>query len=108
MKTRSVSVQTHLAQRGDVETKPIQVGLMGLGTVGAGVFEVLKRNQEEIERRARRGIELPMVSRRTVAASRALVGASASVVADSRETIANPAIDIVIELIGGTGIARAL
>ncbi|HWH80878.1 MAG TPA: homoserine dehydrogenase [Burkholderiaceae bacterium] len=88
--------------------KPIQVGLMGLGTVGRGVFEVLQRNREEIRRRAGRDIALAMVSRRDVAAARALVGDSAVVVADPREIIANPQIDIVIELIGGTGIARAL
>ena len=88
--------------------KPIQVGLMGLGTVGRGVFEVLRRNQEEIKRRAGRGIELTMVSRRQVAAARALVGDAAVVVADAREIIANPEIHIVIELIGGTGIAREL
>jgi len=88
--------------------KPIQVGLMGLGTVGAGVFEVLQRNQEEIKRRAGRGIELTMVSRRNVAAAQALVGNTAKVVADARAIIANPEIDIVIELIGGCGIAREL
>jgi len=88
--------------------KPIQVGLMGLGTVGAGVFEVLRRNQEEIKRRAGRGIALTMVSRRQVEAARALVGDAAVVVADAREIIANPDISIVIELIGGTGIAREL
>ena len=108
MKTRSVPAQTHVAQQRDVEAKPIQVGLMGLGTVGGGVFEVLQRNQEEIKRRAGRGIELAMVSRRDVAAARALVGDSARVVADAREIIANPDIDIVIELIGGDGIAREL
>src|ERR1700704_2783727 len=88
--------------------KPIQVGLMGLGTVGSGVFEVLQRNQEEIKRRAGRGIQLTMVSRRNVAAARALVGDTARVVIDSREIIANPEIDIVVELIGGCGIAREL
>jgi homoserine dehydrogenase len=88
--------------------KPIQVGLMGLGTVGGGVFEVLRRNQEEIKRRAGRGIELVMVSRRNVAAAQALVGDHAQVVADARQIIANPAIDIVIELIGGCSIAREL
>jgi len=88
--------------------KPIQVGLMGLGTVGAGVFEVLRRNQEEITRRAGRGIELTMVSRRQTDAARALVGNAATVVADAREIIANADISIVIELIGGTGIAREL
>ena len=88
--------------------KPIQVGLMGLGTVGSGVFEVLQRNQEEIKRRAGRGIELTMVSRRDVAKARALVGGHAKVVADAREIIVNPAIDIVVELIGGCDIAREL
>ncbi len=81
---------------------------MGLGTVGSGVFEVLQRNQEEITRRAGRGIRLTMVSRRDVAKAKALVGDHAAVVADAREIIANPSIDIVIELIGGTGIAREL
>ena len=89
-------------------TKPIQVGLMGLGVVGTGVYEVLRRNQEEIERRAGRRIELTMVSRRNLAAAQAIVGDHAKVVADSREIIANPAIDIVVELIGGTGTAREL
>jgi homoserine dehydrogenase len=88
--------------------KPIQVGLMGLGTVGTGVFEVLQRNQEEIKRRAGRGIELTVVSRRNVAAARKVVGDSAKVVADARDIIANPEIDIVIELIGGCGVAREL
>ena len=88
--------------------KPIQVGLMGLGTVGGGVFEVLRRNQEEIKRRAGRGIALTMVSRRQVAAARALVGDAAVVVADAREIIRNVEIDIVVELIGGTTIAREL
>jgi homoserine dehydrogenase len=88
--------------------KPIQVGLMGLGTVGGGVFEVLRRNQEEIKRRAGRGIELVMVSRRNVAAAQALVGDHAQVVADARQIIANSGIDIVIELIGGCSIAREL
>ncbi len=81
---------------------------MGLGTVGGGVFDVLQRNQEEIKRRAGRGIELSMVSRRNLAAARAKVGDAAVVVADARAIIANPDIDIVIELIGGYGIAKAL
>ena len=88
--------------------KAIQVGVMGLGTVGGGVFEVLRRNQEEIRRRAGRGIEVTMVSRRDVAKARAMVGDAAQVVADPRAIIANPDIDIVVELIGGYGLAREL
>jgi homoserine dehydrogenase len=88
--------------------KAIQVGVMGLGTVGGGVFEVLRRNQEEIRRRAGRGIEVTMVSRRDVAKARAMVGDAAQVVADPRAIIANPDIDIVVELIGGYDLAREL
>jgi homoserine dehydrogenase len=88
--------------------KPIQVGLMGLGTVGSGVFHVLSRNREEIQRRAGRGIELVMVSRRNLAQAQAIVGDQVRIVADAREIIANPDIDIVIELIGGCGIAKDL
>lgn len=88
--------------------KPIQVGLLGIGTVGSGVFSVLKRNQEEIKRRAGRGIEVTMVSRRKLDEARKLVGSAAKVVDDPREIIANPDIDIVVELIGGDGIAREL
>ena len=88
--------------------KPIQVGLMGLGTVGAGVFEVLRRNREEIFRRAGRGIELTMASRRDLAKARAIVGDAVAVTADPRDIIRNPDIDIVVELIGGYDLAREL
>ena len=92
----------------DVETKPIQVGLLGIGTVGSGTFKVLQRNQEEIRRRAGRGIEITMVADLDTERARAVVGDHARVVADAREVIANPDIDIVVELIGGYGIARTL
>ena len=62
MTTRSAAAQTHVAERRDVEAKPIQVGLLGIGTVGSGTFKVLQRNQEEIRRRAGRGIEIAMVA----------------------------------------------
>jgi len=88
--------------------KAIQVGLLGIGTVGSGVFNVLKRNQPEIQRRAGRGIEITMVADLDVARAQAVVGAGVQVVADARAIIANPDIDIVIELIGGYGIAKAL
>jgi len=88
--------------------KPIQVGILGIGTVGSGVFNVLQRNQEEIKRRAGRGIEVSMVSRRNVAEAQALVGDRAQVVADARAIIANPDIDIVVELIGGYTLAKDL
>jgi homoserine dehydrogenase len=88
--------------------KPIRVGLLGIGTVGSGTFNVLRRNQEEITRRAGRGIEITVVADLDTARARAVVGDSVTVVGDAREVIANPDIDIVVELIGGYGIARTL
>ena len=88
--------------------KPIQVGLMGMGTVGSGTFNVLKRNQSEIKRRAGRGIEISMVADLDVVKAQAMAGAHVKVVSDARQIIANPEIDIVVELIGGYGIAKTL
>ncbi|MEY4978622.1 MAG: hypothetical protein RLZZ352_892 [Pseudomonadota bacterium] len=88
--------------------KPIQVGLLGIGTVGSGTFSVLQRNQDTIRRRAGRGIDITMVADLDVARAQALVGPGVQVVNDARAVIANPEIDIIIELIGGYGIAKTL
>lgn len=81
---------------------------MGIGTVGSGVFTVLKRNFDEIQRRAGQGIEITMVADLDVARAKSVVGEGVQVVSDGRAVIANPQIDIVIELIGGYGIAKQL
>lgn len=86
--------------------KPIKIGLIGLGVVGAGTFNVLKRNQEEIRRRAGRGIEVAMVAVRNVEKARAVVGDACEVVADPRQVVNHPEIDIVVELIGGYDTAK--
>jgi homoserine dehydrogenase len=88
--------------------RPVRVGLLGIGTVGGGTFEVLRRNQAEIRRRAGRGIEVTMVADLNVDRARELVGNGAQVVSDARAVIANPDVDVVVELIGGYGIAKAL
>ena len=88
--------------------KSIQIGLLGLGTVGSGVFNVLLRNQREIMRRAGRSIHITMVADLDTARAQALVGEGVRVVADARAVMANPDIDIVVELIGGYGIAKQL
>jgi homoserine dehydrogenase len=88
--------------------KPIQVGLIGFGIVGSGTYRVLQRNQEEIRRRAGRGIEITMVTRRNVEAARRELGDAVKVVADPMEIVNAPGIDIVVELIGGVDTARRL
>jgi homoserine dehydrogenase len=86
----------------------IKVGLLGLGTVGSGTFAVLRRNQEEIRRRAGRGIEITRVAVRNVARAQAIVGDAAQVGSDPFALVDDPALDIIVETIGGTDLARQL
>ena len=88
--------------------KPIHVGLLGIGTVGGGTFTVLRRNQEEITRRAGRGIIIKMVADKDLGRARKLVGDAAEITDDAFKVVGNRDIDIVIELIGGTKVAKDL
>lgn len=88
--------------------KPLQVGLLGVGTVGGGVFSVLQRNHSEIERRAGRDIQIKMVADINTARAEEIVQGRAHIVSDAYQVIQNPDIDVVIELIGGYGIAKEL
>jgi homoserine dehydrogenase len=87
---------------------PINVGLLGIGTVGGGTFAVLRRNQEEISRRAGRGIVIKMVADKDLGRARKLVGDAAEITDDAAKVVRDPEIDIVIELIGGTKAAKDL
>ena len=88
--------------------KTINVGLLGIGTVGGGAFTVLKRNQEEIGRRAGCAITMKVVADKDVEKMRGIVGERALITGDALEVVENREIDIIVELIGGTGIAREL
>jgi len=88
--------------------KPIQVGLLGAGTVASGVVQVLERNRAEIQRRAGRGIDIATVAARDVAKARKLLGDAVSLTEDFDALVRRPDIDIVVELIGGTTRAREL
>jgi homoserine dehydrogenase len=88
--------------------KAINVGLLGIGTVGGGTFTVLERNREEISRRAGCAITMKMVADKEVEKARRIVGGRATVTADAKEVVSDPDIDIVVELIGGTTIAKEL
>src|SRR3954469_4371516 len=88
--------------------KPINVGLLGIGTVGGGTWDVLKRNASESQRRAGRAIRISKVADKDLARVRKIVGKSAAVTADAFEVVKDPNIDIVVELIGGYTIAKQL
>ena len=88
--------------------KSINVGLLGIGTVGGGTFAVLARNQEEIARRAGAAITMKIVADKDLERARSVAGERAIVTGDAAEVVANPDVDIVVELIGGTGVAKDL
>jgi homoserine dehydrogenase len=88
--------------------KPINVGLLGIGTVGSGTWDVLQRNASEIERRAGRGIRITQVADKDTKKALAIVKKQARVVADGFSLVKDKSIDIVVELVGGYGVAKEL
>ena len=67
------------AKSGKTQLKPIRVGLLGIGTVGSGAWEVLRRNADEIQRRAGRAIEITVVADKAVDLARSIVKGKARV-----------------------------
>ena len=88
--------------------KPINIGILGLGTVGGGTATVLQRNAEEIERRAGRAINLLVASVRDLNKPRDIDISAVTLTLDNESIVNNPEVDIVVELIGGTDLARQL
>src|SRR5574337_799487 len=89
--------------------KPMNVGLLGIGTVGGGTFTVLRRNAEEITRRAGRPIRITAVADKNLElAGRVTAGSEVRLTDDAFSVVADPDVDIVVELIGGYGVAREL
>jgi homoserine dehydrogenase len=86
----------------------IKVGLLGLGVVGGGTWKVLRRNAQEIARRAGQTIEVTRIAVRDIEKARALVGSALQVDADPFGLVRDPSIDIVVELMGGDTLAREL
>jgi len=87
--------------------KPINVGLLGLGTVGGGTLTVLRRNAQEISRRAGREIRVVRAAVRNLDKAKALAG-DLPLTTDPFAVVDDPSIDIVVELIGGLEPAREL
>ncbi len=88
--------------------KPIRVGLLGIGTVGGGTWEVLNRNADEIQRRAGRAIQITTVADKDVKKANSLVKKKARVTGDAFSVVRDENIDIIVELIGGTKVALEL
>src|SRR5690606_28801423 len=76
--------------------KPINVGLLGIGTVGGGAWNVLKRNSEEITRRAGREIRITAVADKDAEKAKRLTNGDAPVLADAMDIVNDPNIDIVV------------
>lgn len=83
--------------------KPVKVGVLGLGTVGGGAVNVLKRNATEIARRAGREIIITRASAKDLAKPRICDTQGIALTADPFEIINDPEIEIILELIGGAG-----
>jgi len=88
--------------------KPINVGLLGIGTVGGGTWEVLNRNASEIQRRAGRAIRIAAVADKAIERARKIVGKKARVTDDAFALVRGKDVEIVVELIGGTTVAKDL
>ncbi len=88
--------------------KAVNVGVLGLGTVGGGVVNILKRNVKEISRRAGREIRVTHASARDLTRERICDTTGIELTTDPMDIINNPDIDIILELIGGTTLAKDL
>ena len=87
---------------------PINVGLLGIGTVGGGTYAVLQRNAEEIARRAGRPIRITVVADKNLALAQKVTAGQCRVTDDAFAVVNDPEVDIVVELIGGYGVAKDL
>ncbi len=88
--------------------RPINVGLLGIGTVGGGTWDVLGRNADEIQRRAGRAIRISRVADKALEKAAKIVGKRAKVTSDAYEVTRAKDIDIIVELVGGTTVAKDL
>jgi len=86
----------------------VKIGILGLGTVGSGTVSVLKRNAREISRRAGRGIDIYAAADKDLDKDRSCDLTGINLTDDAFSVVNDPEIQIIVELIGGTGVARDL
>lgn len=90
------------------ETKVLSVGILGLGTVGGGTYKVLTRNAAEISRRSGVEIRVVQVADKNLPHVKAAVDSEVDVTDDAFAVVNNPNVDVVVELIGGYTLSKAL
>ncbi|PPD51240.1 MAG: homoserine dehydrogenase [Methylotenera sp.] len=88
--------------------KQLNVGLLGIGTVGGGTYTVLTRNAAEITRRTGVAINVVQVADKNVDNAKALTGGKVDVTNDAFAVVNNPNVDVVVELIGGYTLSKDL
>ena len=100
------SLEAPLLPSSATAMRPLRVGMIGIGTVGAGTFRVLARNQALIAARAGRGIKLVVVCARSLARAMSVVGKDVALTNDPMQVATHPDVDVLVEAAGGTGPAR--
>jgi len=100
------SLEAPLSPPSAAVVRPLRVGMIGIGTVGAGTFRVLARNQALIAGRAGRGIKLVVVCARSLARAMRVVGKDVALTNDPMQVATHPDVDVLVEAAGGTGPAR--
>ena len=100
------SLEAPLLPSSATAMRPLRVGMIGIGTVGAGTFRVLARNQALIAGRAGRDIKLVVVCARSLARAMSVVGKDVALTNDPMQVATHPDVDVLVEAAGGTGPAR--
>src|SRR5690606_33130143 len=86
--------------------QPVKIGLLGLGTVGTGVVRIIEGHQEDLQRQVGCPIQIERILVRDMDKARSVEVGEGKLTSDPREVIEDPAIDVVVEVMGGTGDAK--
>src|SRR5690606_19211645 len=93
-------------QRRKGNVKPVKIGLLGLGTVGSGVVRIVEEHQEDLQRQIGCPLSIEKILVKNVDKPRSVAVDPAKLTTDPHEVLNDPEIDLVVEVIGGTGAAR--
>jgi homoserine dehydrogenase len=98
--------RTHQKRLGGIQVKPVKIGLLGLGTVGTGVVRIVEGHQEDLQRQVGCSVQIECILVKHLDKERSVLVDSSKLTEDPWAVINNPEIDVVIEVMGGTGLAK--